>query len=202
LRITGGRLRGRRLAALKGREIRPTSDRVREALFSMVGQDLSGISVMDLFAGTGALGIEALSRGAQSAVFVDKSSRAVGLIRRNVTICGLEEASRTVRWDLTKGLPAQSTPPEGPFRLVFMDPPYGLGLTGPVLDSLGSSGILAPGALVIAETGSGDPLHVPEKFFSLLQSRTYGDTGIHLLNLKRSRQSETAEEPSRSEMMT
>lgn len=181
MRITGGRMRGRRLAAPKTRDIRPTSDRVREAVFSMVGQDLEGLNVMDLFAGTGALGIEALSRGCARAVFVDNSGRALELIRRNLLLCGPEQAARVIRWDLSRGLPGNALIPEGRFDLVFMDPPYGRSLASPVLESLGASDLLGPDALVIVETASGETPQVPQGLMKPLRSRVYGDTKIHLL---------------------
>ncbi len=181
MRITGGLMRGRRLAAPKGREIRPTSDRVREAVFSMIGQDLEGFFIMDLFAGTGALGIEALSRGCRRALFVDNSFRALELIRRNLSLCALEKGARVIRWDLRRGLPEEALTPEGRFDLIFMDPPYGHNLASPIVESLGSSDLLGPNALVIVETASGETLQVTEGRMRLLDSRAYGDTKIHLL---------------------
>ncbi len=83
-------MRGRRLASFKGLEIRPTSDRVREAIFDLLGHDLRGEKVLDLFAGTGSLGIEALSRGAACALFIDHSPKAMELIGKNLKLCGLE----------------------------------------------------------------------------------------------------------------
>ncbi len=188
-------MRGRRLTAPKGREIRPTSDRVREAVFSMVGQDLQGLRVMDLFAGTGALGIEALSRGGGRSLFVDNSVRALGLIRHNLVICGLEQAARVIRWDLRRGLPGETLVRGGRFDLVFMDPPYGRDLAFPVLESLGSSDLLGPDALVIVETASGETLQLPEGPLRLLDSRAYGDTRIRLLTRKRGQGSNIENNP-------
>ena len=104
MRITGGEKRGRRLASFKGSRIRPTSDRVREAIFNLLGQQMRGYRVLDLFAGTGALGIEAISRGARDAVFVDHSPEALQLIRKNLSLCGYEGRARLLRRDLSKGL--------------------------------------------------------------------------------------------------
>ncbi|OQY16890.1 MAG: hypothetical protein B6I32_02120 [Desulfobacterium sp. 4572_20] len=97
MRITGGMIKGRRLANLKGVTIRPTSDIVRGAIFDILGQTLTDLRVLDLFAGTGSLGIESLSRGAKKAVFVDSSYRAIAIIKNNLIRCGYEELSMIIR---------------------------------------------------------------------------------------------------------
>lgn len=187
-------MRGRKLAAPKGRGIRPTSDRVREALFSLVGQDLEGLLIMDLFAGTGAIGIEALSRGGQKALFVDNSLRALALINTNLELCGLEASARVIRWDLRKGLPGAATMSDGLFDLVFMDPPYGRNLVSLVLKPLSMSNLLGSDSLIMVETASSEILHIPECNLSLLESRAYGDTTIHILAQDRDRESKTIQD--------
>src|ERR671933_2634274 len=126
MRIVGGRLRGRALAAPKSQGIRPTADRLRESLFNILahayGDPVSGARVLDLFAGTGAMGLEALSRGAAFALFVDDSAAARGLIRENVEALGVGGQSRLFRRDATRMGPIG---PMEPFGLVFCDPPYG-----------------------------------------------------------------------------
>ncbi|MBW2217733.1 MAG: RsmD family RNA methyltransferase, partial [Deltaproteobacteria bacterium] len=102
MRITGGQVKGRIIASPKGMNIRPTSDRVREAIFNLIGQDLSGLKVLDLFAGTGSLGLESLSRGTQHAVFIDNSQQALKLIRKNLVTCGFENSGTVLRRDLKK----------------------------------------------------------------------------------------------------
>ena len=184
MRITGGQMRGRRLFVPKGRDVRPTSDRVREALFSLVGQDLRGVAVLDLFAGTGVLGVEALSRGADRAVFVDQAPRALEVVRRNLEQCGLTGLAEVVRHDLRRGLPPGATAPGQAFDLVFLDPPYGRALADPLLAPLGRTGILARGALVVVETGAGEGLPYRGGPLRHLESRTYGDTRIHLFTLE------------------
>jgi len=188
-------MRGRRLFVPKGRDIRPTSDRVREALFSLIGQDLRGVAVLDLFAGTGALGIEALSRGADRALFVDQTPRALAVARRNLDQCGLTELAVVVRHDLRVGLPPRRTASGRAFDLVFLDPPYGRKLADPLLEPLGRSGFLAPNALVVVETGGGES--IPDRGGPLrhLESRTYGDTRIHLLRVESGRGSELGYPP-------
>ena len=105
MRITGGEARGRHLESPKGMAIRPTSDRVREAVFNIIGQDLSGIRVLDLFAGTGSLGIEALSRGASHAFFVDNSQKSIYLIKKNLVLCGYQDSASVVKINLRHGIP-------------------------------------------------------------------------------------------------
>jgi len=174
-------MRGRRLVPLKGLEIRPTSDRVREAVFDRIGQDLKGLRVLDLFAGSGALGIEALSRGAEHAVFVDRAAQALRLIEKNLSRCGLLHAASLMRKDLSRGLPRRLVSGAPHETLVFLDPPYRQGLIPPVLAALGEVGILAPGSLIVAETAWDETLSVPTGPVQLLDSRRYGDTCIHLL---------------------
>jgi 16S rRNA (guanine966-N2)-methyltransferase len=177
-------MRGRRLSVPRGREIRPTSDRVREALFSLIGQDLRGVAVLDLFAGTGALGIEALSRGADRAVFVDRAPGALAVVRRNLERCGLADRAELVRHDLLRGLPRRTTAPGQVFDLAFLDPPYGRELADPLLTPLARTGLLVPDALVVVETGAGEGLRIHPGSMRLLESRAYGDTRIHLFRLE------------------
>src|SRR5207302_3182662 len=129
MRIVGGRLRGRALVAPKSQAIRPTADRLRESLFNILvhayGDPVAGARVLDLFAGTGALGLEALSRGAAFALFIDDAAEARALLRENVAVLGLGGVSRIFRRDATKLGPAHAL---APFSLVFLDPPYGRGL--------------------------------------------------------------------------
>jgi 16S rRNA (guanine966-N2)-methyltransferase len=168
VRVVAGEFRGRRLRAPRGMRTRPTADRVREAVFSMLG-DVTGARVLDLYAGSGALGIEALSRGAASAVFVERDPRAVAAIRDNLRSLGLDEPVR--RQDALRFLAG----PEGPFDLVFCDPPYDsvARIAGPLSERLPAS--LAEGARMVTESDKRTPLELP---FALLAERTYGDTRI------------------------
>src|SRR3954453_1442250 len=147
MRIVGGRLRGRVLAAPRSQTIRPTAGRLREALFNILqhgyGDPVTGARVLDLFAGTGALGIEALSRGASFALFVDDGIEARALLRQNSESLGLGGTSRIFRRDATRLGPAH---PLEPFSLVFLDPPYGKGLAEKALASAREGGWLKPQA--------------------------------------------------------
>jgi 16S rRNA (guanine966-N2)-methyltransferase len=175
VRVVAGRFGGRRLAAPRGRTTRPTADRVREALFSMLG-DVSQARVLDLYAGSGALGIEALSRGAQSALFVESDPRAVAVIRRNLTEIGAEGEVR--RQDVVRFLraaAAERTTPGTGFDLVFCDPPYDLAPSpaGALAEHLPA--MTSDGARIVTESDKRRPLELP---LPLLRERIYGDTRI------------------------
>jgi 16S rRNA (guanine966-N2)-methyltransferase len=180
MRITGGELRGRRLASFKGARIRPTSDKVREAIFSLIGQDTEGFLVLDLFAGTGALGIEALSRGAREAIFIDHSPEALKLIKRNLALCGYEGKSTVLKKDLTGGLPGSvDMVLQGKkVDLVFADPPYRKGFLLPLLRGLSALSHLSSHATVVAEAGKEEVLPEGAGRLSLVKTRVYGDTKI------------------------
>jgi 16S rRNA (guanine966-N2)-methyltransferase len=180
MRVTGGRLRGRPLAPLKGVRIRPTADKVKEAIFNLIGQDMEGVEVFDLFAGTGGLGIEALSRGAQRAFFVDHSPASLRLIRRNLELCGCERQGEVIRKDLTLGLPRRCDLLKAEIDLVFMDPPYGKGHIPPLLSELVSTGILKDRSLVVVESAKDEKLPDACGHLELVRSRTYGDTKISI----------------------
>ena len=180
MRITGGLSKGRSLAALKGMKIRPTTDQVREAVFSILGQDLEGRSVLDLFAGTGIMGIEALSRGAKTALFVDNSTQALKIIKKNLLICGYEEKGKCLKRDLRKGLPPMTAPVTEIFDLAFLDPPYDKGLIPPVLISLSESYLMADDSWVVAESSRFDELPESAGLLTMTDIRIYGDTKISL----------------------
>lgn len=181
MRIIAGSARGRQLAAFAGRDIRPTPDRVREALFSIIFSrlgSLSGCSVLDLFAGSGALGIEALSRGASHARFVDHSRQAIGTIHENLRRCGLAGRATVQLADLWQILPALS----GPFSLIFADPPYAAGHVPRLLQEVSRYRLLAGEGLLCVETAPADA--VPERVASLqlLERRRYGSTMLHFFH--------------------
>lgn len=180
MRITGGQVRGRHLASLKGLQIRPSSDLVRQAIFNLIGQDIFGKKVLDLFAGTGSLGIEALSRGAVEALFIDNSIRAIKLINTNLQKCGYESLGSIMKKDLGRGLPRNRTFISKHFELVFMDPPYRKAFLPPLLKELSEINVLAPSSLVVTESSQNDPL--PEAFGQLqrIKKRTYGETNINV----------------------
>ncbi len=184
MRVVGGRLRGRSLATPQTQAIRPTADRLRQALFNILlhayGDPISGARVLDLFAGTGALGIEALSRGAEFALFVDDSAEARALLRDNVTALGLGGAARIFRRDATKLGPAH---PLEPFSLAFLDPPYGQGFAEKALASARAGGWFLPDALIVVEEATKSAFAAPEGFAEL-ERRRYDDTEFIVLRLR------------------
>lgn len=180
MRITGGRMRGRRLAALGGLNIRPTSDKVREAVFDLIGQDMTDINTLDLFAGTGSFGLEALSRGASWALFIDNSPRSISLMKRNLMLSGCEASGSVMKRDLTRPLKWKSPLRGKGFGLVFIDPPYGKNLIPPVLEELSHRQILASPSTVVAESSKTDELPVVVGNLNMIGKRTYGDTMITL----------------------
>ena len=184
MRIVGGRLRGRALAAPKSQAIRPTADRLRESLFNILvhayGDPVTGARVLDLFAGTGALGLEALSRGAAFALFVDNGAEARALVRENIASLGLGGATRIFRRDAAKLGPAH---PLEPFTLAFLDPPYGQELAQRALAAAHSGGWLVPGALVVVEEAAKADVAAPEEFDEL-ERRSYDDSALIVLRYR------------------
>lgn len=202
MRIVGGAWRGRPLAGPKTHDIRPTSDRLREAVFNVLAHahlvdacfvrapadpaiaavraPFEDLRVLDLFAGTGALGLEALSRGAVFALFVDDGAQARGLIRANVETLGAGGVSRIFRRDATR---LGAIGPMVPFDLVFCDPPYGRALASPALVAAADGGWLRPGAVVVVEEARAAAF-APPAGFTLLETRDYGETAVTFLRWK------------------
>ena len=187
MRIVGGSLKGRRLIPPDDRQVRPTSDRTREALFNILAHgdfgdfDLEGARVLDLFAGTGALGFEALSRGARFCLFVDDAASSRALIRRNAEELGLMGACKIYRRDAARlGTRPGSVGPA--FDLLFADPPYGKGFGSDALDGALAGGWLRAGALAILEETADAELVIPAGY-ELLDQRRYGDTQIAILRV-------------------
>src|SRR5512140_2782190 len=168
MRVVGGRLRGRNLASPSSREIRPTADRLRESVFNILmhayGNPIEGARVLDLFAGTGALGIEAISRGAKFVLFVDNGAEARALLRNNVEALGLGGVTKVYRRDAADLGPAH---PMEPFSLVFLDPPYRMKLAEKALASLRDGGWLTQGALVVVEEAKSAAFTAPDGFAEL-----------------------------------
>jgi len=181
MRVVGGRLRSRPIAGPKSDGLRPTADRLREGLFNILmhayGDPVTGARVLDLFAGTGALGIEAVSRGAAFVLFVDDGVEARSLLRNNTEALGLGGTTRIFRRDATKLGPAH---PLEPFSLVFLDPPYGKGLAEQALAAAREGGWLTPEALIVVEEAADAGFKAPEGF-SELERRTYDDTELVFL---------------------
>lgn len=184
MRITSGQYRGRKLFCPDGMNTRPTSDRVREALFNIllhhdwgdkIGDPLRDAHVIDGFAGTGALGLEALSRGAAHTTFIERDRKALESLRQNIAHLGCAESTNIIGMDI-----ARLSPREGitPCSLIFLDPPYNKDLVVPALTSLNECGYIAENALLCVETAKKETIELPETHTHYL-SRIYGDTAVH-----------------------
>ena len=182
MRIVGGRLRGKKLADVgegdASAHLRPTTDRVRESLFNLLtngrnGDLVQGTRVLDLFAGTGALGLEALSRGAVHATFVDNGTAARALLRENIALCSAQGITKVFRTDV-----AQIGPAKTPANLIFLDPPYGQDLGQGALTAALENGWIAPGATIVWEEATPPIIPAP---FTILDQRKYGHTTITIL---------------------
>ena len=201
MRVIAGSARGRPLDAPRGRAVRPTSDRVREALFSALSDDVPGAAVLDLFAGSGALAIEALSRGADLAVLIESDPTALNTIRANLKRAGVADRAKVIRADALAWTPAWTTdltadrprrPDAGtptPFDVVLVDPPYALPLPRVLkaLERLAEAGVLVPGARVVVERDRRDPdldRPLPGPRLLLDRDRTYGDTVLRWLRVQ------------------
>lgn len=186
MRIVGGTCKGRSLSSFKGLLIRATSDKVREAVFSILFHYAEGgfpatfKRTLDLFAGTGAMGIEALSRGSAEAVFVDKDPKSAAIIQKNIELCGFSDRAGIVRKDAIDAVRLFSRKGEK-FNLIFIDPPYASNLTFETLKEIDGQGLLSAGGIVVAETSKRTPLELtPDNFsLTLVDERRYGDTLVY-----------------------
>lgn len=184
MRIVGGEFRGRPLATPRSSAIRPTTDRTRESVFNVLAHRyadrLEGVRVLDLFSGTGALGLEALSRGAAFCVFIEESAEGRGLVRENVEAFGLQGRTKIFRRDATS---LGSSGTLGSFGLLFADPPYGKGLGERALASARDGGWVVPGSLCVVEEAADAPFY-PGDCFEIADERSYGDTIIRFIEVK------------------
>lgn len=184
MRIVGGKHRGRPLKAPKGRGVRPTSDRTREAVFNILehgidGPGLAGAAIADVFAGAGALGLEALSRGAARAVFIDNDPQALSWCRANAGSLGEGRNATFLKLDACR-LPPPPLVAGAPCAYVFLDPPYGSGLAAAALGALAEKGWIGAGSVCIAETAASEPLAAPQGF-EVVDERTYGAARVTFL---------------------
>lgn len=180
IRIIGGELKGRKLVTVAGRETRPTADRVREAIFNILGDSVRGTRVLDLYAGTGAMGIEALSRGAQFVFFADNRKTALAALAKNIKNCALDSKASTIKWNIADNLNVlRSHQPL--FDLVFVDPPYHRDLIQPTLSSLGASQCLVSGARLAIEHSPHELMPDNRAEFQIADQRRYGKTLVSFL---------------------
>jgi len=181
LRIISGDLKGRKLFSVRGRTVRPTSDRLRESIFNILSSRVQKAVVLDLFAGTGALGIEALSRGARSVVFVDQFKSALSVIEQNIISCSLKNRTKIIQCNIVKELNRIRYTGQI-FNLVFMDPPYNKNTIKPALANLHQNRLLENEARIIVEHTALEPIPKDLAAFETADQRRYGKTVVSFLN--------------------
>jgi 16S rRNA (guanine(966)-N(2))-methyltransferase RsmD len=179
VRIVAGTARGHPLLAPKGRQIRPTSDRVRESLFNVLGQWMDGLSVLDLYAGTGALALEALSRGAERAVLVDQDGEAIRLCRENAEALGFTERAEILALPVARAAPLLAQRDQ-PFDLVFADPPYAARAVSDTLELVERDRLLATDGTLVIEHDRREPAVDRSGGLSRVDQRRFGDTRVSL----------------------
>ena len=177
MRVISGLMKGRKLSTLPGSTVRPTADRVKEAMFSILGRKPVAANVLDLFAGSGALGIEAISRGARSVVFIDRSMKVKKFLSRNLDVCNITARATVVQWDIQKNLNCLKTFPH-PFDLIFMDPPYGQDLVAKTIGHLITSKCLSDEATIVAEHEPGLEIVPIDTTLTLSDTRRYGSNQL------------------------
>ena len=180
MRIIGGNLKGKKLFSPPGKRVRPTADRLRESIFNILADKVSEAVVLDLFSGTGAFGIESLSRGAKYSVFIEKSKEALKVIQRNLQASSLEKQTQVVKWDIAKNLNCLR---RIPFRydLVFMDPPYNRDMIQKGLRNLYHSNYLTPKTCIMIEHSALEPVVEKAGEFAVFDQRRYGKTLVTFL---------------------
>jgi len=179
MRVISGSAKGRRLKAPRGRRVRPTADRVKEALFNILAWQWEGCRVLDLFAGCGGLGIESLSRGAEEVWFVEQDLRALEALRSNLRACGFEQRARLVQRDVWRFL-AGGSATAGGFHVIFADPPYGRGWARRCLEAVARGGWLRPGGRLVVEHGVQEELPKRRDPLVMVDGRVYGGTALSI----------------------
>jgi len=196
LRIISGKWKGKRLFSVKGLNLRPTSDRVKEAIFDILQDHIAGQQVLDLFAGTGALGIEALSRGARRAVFVEESARSLTALRKNIAGCKVKDQAQVLAREVMAGIKILKAQGES-FQLIFLDPPYEKGLAYKTLKALATSSVVSPDTLIIAEHAPNEEvMAIPH--LQRVDARKYGGTLVSFFRLEKEPQESNLNESKRS----
>jgi 16S rRNA (guanine(966)-N(2))-methyltransferase RsmD len=192
MRIISGTSRGRKLVTPRNRSLRPTSDRVKESIFNILREEIEGSLVLDLFSGTGNLGIEALSRGARKVVFVEKAKHALGVIQRNLAGFGLADRSEVLPIDVNRAIGILKQRGKT-FNLIFMDPPYEKGLIVKTLQKLSSHPIYHRDSILIIEHHRRELLRPVPYGWNLIRQRQMGETVISFLTPQEDDVSSTAD---------
>lgn len=179
MRVAGGTCKGKTLSSFKGQDIRPTSDKVREAVFNILSTDFARMTVLDVFAGTGAMGIEALSRGAKEAIFIDNSAASVEVIKKNLGICGLSATSAKILKKDALGALRMLSGCNARFDVIFIDPPYASSIIEDVLKAIADGGLLSADGVIVAETSKRAKIGVAPSGLECVDERKYGDTLVY-----------------------
>lgn len=179
MRIIAGKLKGRRLFTPKDNRVRPTTDKVKEALFSAIAPYMDEAVVVDLFAGTGNLGLEAISRGAKYCYFADKSRESLDLIRQNISYCKIEDQCRILQGDFERILDKLSEK----IDVFFLDPPYGEGFVQKSLELISEKELLSEDGIIVAEHGIKEKIEGQALGFYKLKEKKYGSIGITIFAL-------------------
>lgn len=184
MRIIAGSFKGRRLTPVKGEEIRPTQDRIREAVFNILEVYGPFYRVADLFAGSGALGLEAVSRWGGEAVLVDRSPEAVRGLKENIELLGLREKCRVICRDLSRGVTFLAESGK-PFDLIFLDPPYGRGWCEKIVPPLLTLPVLRQGGVLVLEHEAKEPTPEQVGEWSIADQRRYGRTRVSFYHFRK-----------------
>lgn len=186
MRVITGKYKGRKLNTPSDYDIRPTSDKAKEALFSIIANEIYGSNVLDLFAGTGSLGIEALSRGAQYCVFGDNSRKSLSLVKENLEHCRVEEKTRLMAGEYKKVLKNLADRIEDgleePFDIIFLDPPYNKGLLEDAFQLIREGNVLAEDGVIVAEHRKEEILAEQMYGFEKTKERRYGVVTLSIYN--------------------
>jgi len=183
MRIIAGRAKGKRLHSPRGKGIRPTADRVKESIFNILGGQWEGIRVLDLFAGTGSLGLEAVSRGAEDVVFIEKSGPALDLLKKNIFLCGFDSNAVVLPMSVHRGLTLMGQRRRS-FHLIFADPPYDRGWVERTIGQILIHRVLTKDGLVVIEHGPNESPAQRHGKLAILRQKTYGETTITFLGFK------------------
>jgi 16S rRNA (guanine(966)-N(2))-methyltransferase RsmD len=180
MRIISGKAKGKKLYSPKGKGIRPTADRVKESVFNVLGERWQGIRVLDLFSGTGSLGLEAISRGAEQVVFVEKSKNALNVLRKNISLCGFDSHAVVMAMSVSRSLSLIGRKGES-FQVIFADPPYRRGWVEKTVEEILGHGILSEDGMVVIEHAPSESPGTGNGRVVILKQKKYGDTAISFL---------------------
>lgn len=183
MRVIAGQLRGRKLESLDGRNIRPTSDRVKESLFNILGDCVIDSAFLDLFGGTGSIGIEAISRGAKLTVFVDDSIKSIEVLRSNLDRLDVNKNSEVYNTDYLTAI-SRLHKDQRYFDLIFIDPPYSLGMAQNSLEAINKNDILKPNGIIIVEHDEKDEMPQTVGRLNLHRQKKYGKTKLSFYTFK------------------